>query len=72
LLFETGIEGTAFDLSQFVSSLISNTSSLSSSGASSVTGKSFSSDGFGNGSICFGLGLADSCRHVLKAEPAKP
>jgi hypothetical protein len=72
LVFETAIEGSEFDLSQFVSSLISETSSLSSSGGSSVTGDGFSSDSVGNGSACLISDFADSCRHVLNAEPAKP
>jgi hypothetical protein len=44
------------------------TSSFSSSGGSSVTGNVFSSDGFD----CSISACADSCRQVLKAEPAKP
>jgi hypothetical protein len=57
-----------FVLSQFVSSPISNTSSLSPSGGSSVIGIVFSADD----SNCLTSVCGDSCRHVLKAEPAKP
>jgi hypothetical protein len=51
---------------------MSSTSSLSSKGGSSATGNAFSSDGNNAASDCLISVGAASCRHVLKAEPAKP